>query len=74
MQRRWWSEDFTLSKRHLGGVLIVLGVGAMAMALARWLLGTDPEGIGGLQLMALGGGLALIVLGGTLLPLGDMPA
>ena len=71
---RWWSDAFTLSKRHVGALLIALGVGAVVLALAPWLLGRDPEGIGGLQVMAIGGGLALIALGGTLWPLGDMPA
>ena len=71
---RWWSDDFTLSKRHLGVLLMALGVGVMVAAVLPVLLGRDPEGIGGLQVMALGGGLALAVLGGTLWPLGDMPA
>jgi len=74
MRGRWWSDDFTLSKRHLGVLLIALGVGAVVLALAPWLLGRDPEGIGGLQTIAIGGGLVLALLGGTLWPLGDMPA
>ena len=74
MHKRWWSDDFTLSKRHVGALLIALGLGVIALALAPWLLGRDPEGIGGLQRMALDGGVVLIALGGTLWPLGDMPA
>ncbi len=74
MRTGWWSDDFTLSKRHLGALLIALGVGVVALALGPWLLGRDPGGLGGLQALASGGGLMLAALGGTLWPLGDMPA
>jgi hypothetical protein len=64
-----------VTKRQLGLLFILLGVGAAAAMLAVDLLGAGQfQGIGPAQRRALlAAGLAVIV-GLTLLPLGDRPA
>jgi hypothetical protein len=68
-------NDFTLSKRLLGLLLIVGGVGGFVAILAIDLIDVGREGgIGPAQQIALGLMLALALAGLTLLPLGDQPA
>jgi hypothetical protein len=68
--RQVFSQDFTVSKRQLGAALIVLGV---LLLLAAAVL----VAAGGVRLMAVFGafaGGAGVLVGLTLLPLGDRPA
>ncbi len=68
--RRVFSEDFTVSKRQLVAALIVLGAGLLlAAAVLTVLDGVRLMGIGS----AAAGGAGVLV-GLTLLPLGDRPA
>jgi hypothetical protein len=68
--RQVFSEDFTVSKRQLGVALVVLGA---ALLLAAAVL----TALDGVRLAAIIGGLAGgagVLVGLTLLPLGDRPA
>jgi hypothetical protein len=68
------SDEFTFTKCHLGGLLCALGVVAVCAALGIELFQSAPHQIGTLQLFALAGGAASVVIGLTLIPLGDRPA
>lgn len=64
-----------LTKRQLGLLLVVMGVGAAGLLLAVDLLGAGRfTGIGPAQRLALGGAGLLALVGLSLLPLGDRPA
>ena len=64
-----------MTKRQLGYLIIALGVLAIAGSFVNDLLGGgDYQGIGPTQRLALLGAGALILIGLTLLPLGDRPA
>lgn len=68
-------DDFTLSKRQLGLLLIIGGVAGFAAILAIDILDAGREGgIGPAQRMALGLMVTLALAGLTLLPISDMPA
>lgn len=68
-------NDFTLSKRLLGLLLIVAGVAGFVAILAIDVLDAGREGgIGPAQRIALGLMVAMALAGLTLLPLGDQPA
>jgi hypothetical protein len=64
-----------VTKRKLGWLFIVLGVGAAVGLLAMDLLGAGQfQGIGPAQRRALLAAGAAVLLGLSLLPLGDRPA
>lgn len=71
---QWLSDDFTLTKRQCGVVLIVVGVLLVAGMLAMELVQGASGGFGAIQQMGVAGGVLGVVLGVTLLPLGDQPA
>ena len=68
--------NFTLSKRHLGIIAIVGGVLTLLGVVIYDQLGlSDPDaGFGPTQKLALLGAVGIILLGVTLIPLGDRPA
>jgi hypothetical protein len=69
------SNEFTLTKRMLGVLLVIGGVAGFAAVLAVDLL--QPERIGGVgpaQRIALGACVAIALAGVTLIPLGKEPA
>jgi hypothetical protein len=69
------SNSFTLTKQHLGALLLVGGVAAFAGILAIDLLDVGREGgIGPAQQIALGGSALIALVGLTLLPIRDQPA
>ena len=64
-----------MSKRQLGLLFIVLGTTAAAALFAVDLLGAGRfQGVGPVQRAALAAAALLVVVGITLLPLGDRPA
>lgn len=64
-----------LTKRQLGLLLVVMGVGAAGLLLAVDLLGAGRSaGIGPAQRLALAGAGLLALVGLSLLPLGNRPA
>jgi hypothetical protein len=68
-------NDFTLTKRLLGLLLIIAGVGGFVGILAIDILDAGREGgIGPAQQIGLGLMVALALAGLTLLPLGNDPA
>lgn len=69
------NHDFTLTKRHLGLLFFVAGVGAFAAILGIDVLDAGREGgIGPAQQIALGLCILLALVGLTLIPLGRAPA
>jgi hypothetical protein len=69
------TNHFTLTKRHLGLLLLLIGVGGFVAILSIDLLDVGREGgIGPAQGAALGGMIVLALVGLTLLPLGKAPA
>lgn len=70
-----FSDNFTLSKRHLGLILLVGGLLAFAGIIGIDLLDAGREGgIGPAQQLALGLSVFATLLGLTLIPLGNTPA
>lgn len=64
-----------MSKRQLGLLFIVLGTAGVVALFGVDLLGAGRfQGVGPVQRAALAGAALLIVVGVTLLPLGDRPA
>ncbi len=70
MLRRFLAEDFTVSKRQLGALLLGIGVVALLVALISF-VGQGPRLV---QVPGAAGGVVSALVGLTLLPLGDMPA
>ncbi|MEP0762718.1 MAG: hypothetical protein HRF48_08285 [Chloroflexota bacterium] len=68
--RQVFSEDFTVSKRQLGAALVVLGA---ALLLAAAVL-TALDGVRLAAIFSAVAGGAGVLVGLTLLPLGDRPA
>lgn len=69
------SNRFTLTKRHLGVLLLVGGIAAFAAILSIDLLDVGREGgIGPAQRYALIGAALIALVGLTLIPLGDQLA
>ncbi len=70
-----FSPDFTFSKRLLGLLMLISGIGAFFSILAIDLIDVGREGgIGPAQQIALAAALLTSVIGLTLIPLGDHPA
>ncbi len=67
-------NDFTLTKRHLGVLMIAAGVLLALLMLGVELLGPESSGLGAIQWMGIGGGIASALLGATLIPAGDQLA
>ncbi len=69
------SEDFTISKRQLGIMLVIIGfLGAVGILAIDVLNAGQQGGIGPAQAFALGIMIVIAVIGLTLIPLGDTPA
>jgi len=69
------SNHFTLTKRHLGILLLAGGILAFVAIIGIDVLDIGREGgIGPAQQVALGVSLLLALLGLTLIPLGNTPA
>lgn len=72
--RNWLAPDFTLTKRHIGVVLIAIS----AIILLRIVIGEalDPalRGMGPMQIMSMVVAGVCLLVGLSLLPLGDQPA
>jgi len=70
-----WRSDFTFSKRLLGTLLVALGLLAAGGIIAVDLLDAGREGgFGPAQQLALVVSSSLVLLGATLIPLGNDPA
>lgn len=64
-----------ITKRQLGLSFIGLGLaGVLATLAVDWLRAGEFSGVGPLQRAALLGGIAAVLIGLSLLPLGDRPA
>ncbi len=73
--QHFFSAEFTFSKRMLGILFILGGIFGFVGILMIDILDVGREGgIGPAQKLALGGCIALTLLGLTLLPLGKAPA
>lgn len=70
-----FSAHFTLTKRHLGWLLLLGGIIGFIGIVAIDILDVGRQGgIGPAQQIALGGMVLLVLVGLTLIPLGDQPA
>jgi hypothetical protein len=64
-----------ITKRHIGIALLVLGLAAVIIVLAvDWIGAGEFRGVGPVQRLALMAGLAVTLLGLSLIPFGDRPA
>ncbi len=64
-----------ITKRHLGIAFLLLGLAAVIMVLVvDWIGAGEFRGMGPVQRAALVAGLAVTVLGLSLIPFGDRPA
>lgn len=66
--------DFHLTKRHLGFLAVLIGVGVLIVSIVYDLVGGSEGGFGASQKAALALSLITIFVGLTLIPLGDQPA
>lgn len=70
-----FSNQFTLTKRHLGLLMLIGGIVGFVGIFAIDVLDVGREGgIGPAQRIALGGCVAMALVGLTLIPLGNQPA
>lgn len=70
-----FSKDYTFSKRHLGLLLLLIGISGFVAIIGIDVLDVGREGgIGPAQRLALGAMAALALIGLTLVPLGNAPA
>lgn len=68
------SNHFTLSKRHLGLLMLIGGIAAFAAIIGIDILDVGREGgIGPAQQIALAGCVLIALVGLTLIPLGSQP-
>lgn len=74
MRKTFFSPDFTLTKRHLGVILLVAGLVLWSGMLLVEALKSRSDGIGTVQKLGLLVGAAGIIVGLTLIPLGNRPA
>jgi hypothetical protein len=68
------SEDFSLTKRHLGVALLAAGVIVLAGMGAAEVLSVTSAGIGTMEKLGIAAGVLSTMIGLTLIPLGDRPA
>jgi len=69
------SDDFTISKRQLGIMLVIIGfLGAVGILAIDILNAGQQGGIGPAQAFALAIMVVIAIIGLTLIPLGDTPA
>jgi len=69
------SKDYTISKRQLGIILLLIGfLGAIGILAIDVMGGGQQGGIGPAQMFALGIMVVVALVGLTLIPLGDTPA
>lgn len=73
MLKQWFGPDKTLTKRELGALMIAAGI-ALAGGMLLVELAGGKQGVGMIQWLGVAGGAASVVLGLTLLPLGDQAA
>jgi hypothetical protein len=74
MLRQFLSDTFTLTKRHLGLILLAAGIVALVGAVAVEIAHSGPVRFGTVQKLGMLVGAISVVIGLTLLPLGDRPA
>jgi hypothetical protein len=74
MWQKWFSDEFTLTKRHLGVLLLLAGLMLLAAAVLAEVVRSGPGGIGTVQQLSILVGILSTIAGTTLLPLGDQPA
>ena len=67
-------DDFTLTKRQLGLLMIAGGVALFVVTFAADLVRDQTGGFDTLQILGMLFGTASVLIGVTLLPLGDRPA
>ena len=64
-----------ITKRQLGAGIALVGLAfGVAVLATDWIGAGNEVGIGPMQRLALAGAGALVILGVTLIPLGDRPA
>ena len=74
MFRAFFSLDFTLTKRHLGVILLGVGLVLFSGMFIVEAVKSQSDGIGTVQKLGILVGAASIIVGLTLLPLGSHPA
>jgi Na+/H+ antiporter NhaA len=74
MLKTFFSPDFTLTKRHLGVILLGAGLALFAGMFVVEAVRSQSDGIGTVQKLGILVGAMSIVVGLSLLPLGRRPA
>jgi len=72
--RTFFSDDFTLTKRHLGVILLVAGLVLLLAMVGVDAVSSRPGGFGTIQKLGILVGTLSAIVGLTLLPLGNRPA
>jgi hypothetical protein len=65
--------EFTVTKRHLGGLMVAAGIGALAVIAGLEIVRSDAGSFGTLQKIGVVLSAASLLIGLTLLPLGRQP-
>lgn len=74
MLRSLFDDNFSLTKAHMGVLMIGAGIALAAVMVAVELIGTDSAGLGVIQWIGILGSAASVIVGITLLPLRDQLA
>jgi hypothetical protein len=74
MLKTVFSPDFTLTKRHLGVILLGAGLVLFVGMFVVEAMKSQSDGIGTVQKLSILVGVTSVVVGLTLLPLGNRPA
>lgn len=72
--KRMMNDEYAITKRQLGWLLLAAGIVILAVVVAAEIINTETNEFGTVQKLAALLGVVSVLVGVTLLPLGDRPA